>query len=162
MELNLKRLHFTWRLLATSVTCSYSWFHGCVNYFMAWGLYVAPLWPFVNQNLILIVRHFMPVLKAFIPEMSIEGLRTFFINQYHRFQALRYQCFPTFFDRETRSIAVLEVFKLRIRLYSKSHYKRLWSYLFGLNVIQSIFKRNSNVIQKGFKCDSKRFKRIKK
>ena len=113
MELNLKRLHFTWRLLATSVTCSYSWFHGCVNYFMAWGLYVAPLWPFVNQNLILIVRHFMPVLKAFIPEMSIEGLRTFFINQYHRFQALRYQFFPTFLKEKKKQILFVNCPSLR-------------------------------------------------
>jgi len=84
--MDVKRLDFIWRLVAMSVTSFSSWFHGCVNCFLAWGLYLAPL---LNQTLIRIVRHFMPILKAFIPEMSVEGLRTFCINQYHRFQALR-------------------------------------------------------------------------
>ena len=86
VKMDVKRLDFIWRLVAMSVTSFSSWFHGCVNCFLAWGLYLAPL---LNQTLIRILRHFMPILKAFLPEMSVVGLRTFFINQYQRIQALR-------------------------------------------------------------------------
>ena len=81
VKMDVKILDFIWRLVAMSVTSFSSWFHGCVNCFLEWGLYLAPL---INQTLIRILRHFMPILKAFLPEMSVVGLRTFFINQYQQ------------------------------------------------------------------------------
>ena len=92
--MDVKILDFIWRLVTMSVTSFSSWFHGCVNCFLEWGLYLAPL---INQTLIRIVRHFMPILKAFIPDMSVEGLRTFFINQYQRIQALRLAIFFSYY-----------------------------------------------------------------
>ena len=112
--MDVERLDFIWRLVAMSVTSFSSWFHGCVNCFLEWGLYLAPL---INQTLIRIVRHFMPILKAFILEMSVEGLRTFFINQYQRIQALRLAFF--FHIIYYRSLRGLPSTKVR-KMYSRT------------------------------------------
>ena len=83
---NSKLHHFIWQLMVISVTCTFSW----LNHFWTWVFYaLPPLITFVNQSLIRIGRHSLPVLKAFMPEMSIEGFKTFFTNQYHRFQVIR-------------------------------------------------------------------------